>query len=202
MNRLYVVGLTGPTGAGKSTVATLFAREGVPVLDADGVARQVTAVGSPVLERLAGVFGRDILNPDGALCRKILAARAFASPQATKRLNEITHPAILSLIRDALSQLEAEGERLAVLDAPQLFESGAQALCGEVIAVLAAPETRLVRIMERDGISKAMAWERIKAQPKDEFYQKANRILRNDGDLPAFERAARQLVEEIKERRI
>lgn len=174
------LGLTGPTGAGKSTVARLLEQNGIPLVDADAIARTVTEKGSPVLSALADTFGKDILFPDGSLDRRALAAVAFSSKENTEKLNAVTHPAILARIRRALA--DAAGDAV-VLDAPLLFETGLDALCDHTVAVVADEAVRLARITARDGISEEAAKKRMAVQPDTAFYAaRADILLYNNGD--------------------
>lgn len=174
------LGLTGPTGAGKSTVARLLEQNGIPLVDADAIARTVTEKGSPVLSALADTFGKDILFPDGSLDRRALAAVAFSSKENTEKLNAVTHPAILARIRRALA--DATGDAV-VLDAPLLFETGLDALCDHTVAIVADEAVRLARITTRDGISEEAAKKRMAVQPDTAFYAaRADILLYNNGD--------------------
>lgn len=174
------LGLTGPTGAGKSTVARLLEQNGIPLVDADAIARTVTEKGSPVLSALADTFGKDILFPDGSLDRRALAAVAFSSKENTEKLNAVTHPAILARIRRALA--DATGDTV-VLDAPLLFETGLDALCDHTVAIVADEAVRLARITARDSISEEAAKKRMAVQPDTAFYAaRANILLYNNGD--------------------
>ncbi len=174
------LGLTGPTGAGKSTVARLLEQNGIPLVDADAIARTVTEKGSPVLSALADTFGKDILFPDGSLDRRALAAVAFSSKENTERLNAVSHPAILARIRRALA--DATGDAV-VLDAPLLFETGLDALCDHTVAIVADEAVRLARITARDGISEEAAKKRMAVQPDTAFYAAhADILLYNNGD--------------------
>ena len=174
------LGLTGPTGAGKTTVARLLEQNGIPLVDADAIARTVTEKGSPVLSALADTFGKDILFPDGSLDRRALAAVAFSSKENTEKLNAVTHPAILARIRRALA--DAPGDAV-VLDAPLLFETGLDALCDHTVAVVADEAVRLARITARDGISEEAAKKRMAVQPDTAFYAaRADILLYNNGD--------------------
>ena len=123
-DKLFVLGLTGPTGAGKSAVAGMLAAAGLPVLDADKSAREVVEPGSPCLAALARAFSPDILRPDGTLDRKRLAALAFQDDASAKKLSAVTHPAIIARSLARLQEWEAAGCRAAVVDAPLLYESG------------------------------------------------------------------------------
>ena len=174
------LGLTGPTGAGKSTVARLLEQNGIPLVDADAIARTVTEKGSPVLSALADTFGKDILFPDGSLDRRALAAVAFSSKENTEKLNAVTHPAILARIRRALA--DATGDAV-VLDAPLLFETGLDALCDHTVAIVADEAVRLARITARDSISEEAAKKRMAVQPDTAFYAAhADILLYNNGD--------------------
>lgn len=188
------IGLTGPTGAGKSTVASVFTQAGAYHIDADAVAR--TAVNTPAtLRALADTFGVAILRADGTLDRKALANVAFSSKQNTAKLNAITHPVILAEIR---RQLDAATGTMAVLDVPLLFESGLDALCDITVAVLAPKEIRRTRIMARDGITAHAATARMAAQPDDHFYiARATHILHNDTTAANLIQAAKTLLTDI-----
>ena len=166
-----LIGLTGPTGAGKSTVCTSLMQRGWGVVDADATARLVTQPGQPCLVELAEAFGKDILTPDGALRRAVLADRAFSSPQDTQRLNAITHPHILRLIKEKVGQLYSSGKKLVALDAPLLFEARMEGICDFVVAVTAPARVRLERILARDGISRELALSRIRAQHSAQYYR-------------------------------
>ncbi len=186
----FVVGLTGPTGSGKSSVAALFAAAGYTVLDCDKIARRVTQPGRPVLPRLAARFGADILE-DGVLNRRLLAARAFCDPAETKALNDCIFP-------DICAEMEADIGRagsFVLLDAPTLFEAGAETMCHTVVGVLADPAVRLARIMARDGMEEDVARVRMSAGKPDDYYlTRCQHILYNNGDRAALERAVQNLL--------
>lgn len=190
-----VIGLTGPTGAGKSTVCAVWAKEGCAVVDADRVAREITAL-PECLAALRAEYGEDIVNSEGALDRELLAARAFATPQKAARLNRITHPLILKEIRDRAARLSLR--QPVVLDVPLLFESGADRLCGKTAAVLAPREVRLARIVKRDGISEEQALARMSAQPEDEYYtRRADYVLNGASSPEELVQAAKTVLAQI-----
>ncbi len=200
-NTIRVIGLTGQTGAGKSTVAAVWRDAGVPIVDADKVARQVVEPPSDCLAQLIEAFSDAILNPDGTLNRRELARRAFASADATATLNRITHPAILAAIRAQLEDLADEGHPLAVLDAPTLFEAGADALCQRVVAVTAPDALRRKRIIARDALDEAAADRRMAAQRDDAFYARDGvTVLTNDTTVDALKEQAAALITEEKRR--
>lgn len=172
-----VIGLTGPTGAGKSSVAKELAALGCAVVDCDQIARQVTNSCEPCLRSLAKEFGEDILQ-NGVLDRKLLAARAFASPEKTQALNALTHPWIMKETKAQVQAALDSGKRFVVIDAPLLFEAGVDALCDEIMAVTVPFEKRLQRIMKRDGISEELARARMAAQHPESWYeQRAGKVV-------------------------
>lgn len=160
-----MIGLTGPTGAGKSTVAAAFASLGCEVIDCDRVAREIT--GSPACRRaLQNAFGGDIA-PEGRLNRVLLAERAFSDAASSQKLNEITHPLIINEVR---RRIATSDKKAVVVDAALLFESGADALCHVTVAVVAEPELRMQRIMQRDRITETQARARMHAQHSNAYY--------------------------------
>ena len=196
-----ILGLTGPTGAGKSTVAGLLAGLGFAVIDADQVAREVMEPGSPLLLELRDRFGGDILREDGSLNRKLLAARAFSSKEGSAALNAITHPAICRRAKSRMEALEAAGNSFLLFDAPLLFESGADQICDVTACVVANDESRLARIMERDGISRDEGLLRMSAQPPTSFYTgRCDYGLKNNGDAELLRTQVETLMESLRRR--
>jgi dephospho-CoA kinase len=192
-----VIGLTGPTGAGKSTVASALERLGCAIVDADRAARSITGR-ADCLARLKAVFGADIVRTDGGLNRQKLAARAFSSPENTKKLNAVTHPAIIAECERRLTRAKEKDCRAVILDAPLLFESGTQGLCDATVAVLAPDASRLKRIMARDGIGEAEARERMGAQHGGEYYRKrADYTFDGSTDWSVFDETVGALLDRI-----
>ena len=179
---MYMIGLTGGIGSGKSTVAALMRQRGFPVVDADQVARDNMEPGSPVLAAVAEEFGADLLGPDGTLDRAELARRAFASEEATQRLNAITHPAIRAESARRFAALEAAGERAAVYDMPLLVELGMDQDMDMTVVVDVNPEERVRRLVAHRGLDEADARNRIARQiPDAERCAAADVVLDNNG---------------------
>lgn len=179
---LRVFGLTGGIGSGKSTVARLLRERGVPVVDADDLARQAVAAGSEGLQQVVAAFGSDILAPDGSLDRKTLAERVFSDEIARKRLNAITHPLVRELSQQAFAALDARGVTLAAYDVPLLFEVGLDQVMRPVVVVSASESNQVARICARDGATESEARARIAAQlPLAEKVKRADHVLDNDG---------------------
>ncbi len=175
----FIIGLTGPTGAGKSSIVAIAERNGYKVVDCDKIARIAVEKESQGLLKLVKAFSKEILNEDGSLNRKKLAVKAFSTKENTELLNETIFPFIINLVKE-----EIIGESRVILDAPTLFESGINSMCHKTVAILADVNTRLARIMQRDGIDKDSALLRINAGKNDEFYkQKADYVIYNNGEL-------------------
>ncbi len=190
----FVVGLTGPTGAGKSSITEVAKNLGFKVIGCDALARVAVEKGSDGLADIVKVFGGGVLNSDGTLNRKELAALAFSLSEKTELLNQTLLPHIVKLIK---SQIDVP---LVLLDAPTLFESGADSLCNEVIVVLCDKKTRKKRIMERDGIDESAAELRIKAGKDDNFYiERSNNIVYNDCELSVLNLKIQKLLNKLLE---
>lgn len=193
---MKIIGLTGGSGAGKSTAAQALKARGAGWVDADAVYHRLCRENREMLAALQNAFG-DVLDADGALDRGRLAPIVFSSPDQLERLNQITVPHIRDASRRAFSECAAKGCPFTLYDAPTLFQSGADSLCdGGVIGVIAPRETRIARIMARDGISRARAAARIDAQPDDSFYrQRCRWIIENNTTPDEVERQCAALFE-------
>ena len=193
---MLVLGLTGQSGAGKGVFsAVALKNQGIAVLDTDKTAREVVQKGQPCLDELARCFSCEILNEDGTLNRQKLACVAFCDEEKHCQLNRITHFYIMEKIEQWVKACENKGVKCAVIDAPLLFESGADKLCDVTLGIIAPYEIRLGRIMSRDGIDEKNARIRLDSQPKDEFFvEKCTYILANDGTAQDFEEKAQQFI--------
>lgn len=167
---MLIIGLTGQTGAGKSTVSEILEKYGCYHIDADKVAHDILENNKEVQEKLKERFGEDIIDKDGKIDRKILAARAFADKDSTLALNAITHPAVNNEIQNIILKQKEYGTKAVIIDAIALFESGEAKLCDYTVAVTAPREIRLERIIARDKISVFRANERINAQKDESFF--------------------------------
>ena len=194
---MKIFGLTGKTGAGKSTVASKLEAMGFYVIDGDLIARNITQKGKPALKELAKEFGCDIITEDGSLDRKKLSSRAFKDKESTARLNDITHPIIKDEFIKELQKAEIEGYKASVIDAAALLESSCKDLCEKIIVVTAPEEIRLQRILSRDNITEEQALTRMRAQFPDEYYnEKADILIRN---YPPFEEDTDSILKELQE---
>ncbi len=195
---MIVIGITGPTGAGKTTVLNVLRELGGAVADCDGVYHELLSTSVPMREELAARFGPEIFDENGDLRRKELGAIVFGDPDALADLNAITHRHIVSELERRIAQAEGEGRPAIALDAVALLESGAGTLCGTTIAVTAPEELRVRRIMAREGIGEDYARARVKAQkPSAWFEERCAHTLRNDGEKASLEEQARELFKSI-----
>jgi dephospho-CoA kinase len=178
------IGLTGPIGCGKSTVAGwLGERPGVVVIDADAVARDVVAPGEPVLEAVRARFGSDLIRPDGWLDRAALGRIVFADPTALRDLEAIVHPAVRPRILAAIAGAEADGAEAVVIEAIKLVEGGLAEQCDEVWLVTCDPAEQRTRLVAR-GTTQDDADDRIAAQGDlaERARARAIRVLDTSGD--------------------
>lgn len=189
-----MIGLTGPTGAGKSLAASEAEKFGLTVIDCDKTARKATEKGTEGLKALTDVFGKGILNSDGTLNRRELAKTAFATEEKTELLNKTLLPHIVTLV-----EKQAEGRNVLV-DAPTLFQSGLDRRCFKTVAVLADDETRIKRIMRRDGITLNEARLRLGAGKTDGFFKdRADYVIYNNGNESEFKKRFCNILKEITE---
>lgn len=177
---MLIIGLTGQTGAGKSTVSEILKKYGCYHIDADKIAHEVLDNDEDVKNNLAETFGKDVICEDGKVNRAVLAKYAFADRESTLCLNAITHPAVNRKIQSIISKQSEYGAKAVIIDAIALFESGEAKLCDFTVAVTAPREIRLERIIARDKISVSRAEERINAQKDEKFFSvNADYIINN-----------------------
>lgn len=187
-----IIGLTGPTGSGKSSACVSAKELGFKTVDCDKLARVAVNKGTEGLKAVCNAFGDDILNPDGTLNRKALAKKAFVSDEKTELLNKTLLPYIVVLMEKEIDT------NLVLLDAPTLYESGTDSMCDAVIAVLADEKIRLKRITTRDNIDEETACLRISAGKSDKFYiEKTPYIIYNNGNEADFKSEFKAIINKI-----
>lgn len=184
---MLTIGLTGPTGAGKTTVLDALADLGCVRVDCDALYHQLLAASPALTGELTDRFGRSILNRQGQVDTKALAPVVFGDPQALADLNAIAHRHVLRACQERVQATKAAGAKGVVLDAIALLESGLGALCDVTVAVTAPAETRLARIMARDGLTAQQARQRMAAQKPSEYYvNHCDHVIVND-DSKSFQ---------------
>lgn len=182
-----VVGLTGGIAAGKSTVARHFEALGVPVVDADKLAREAVAKGSQGLAEIVAAFGADVLLADGELDRKALGARVFADAGLRARLNAITHPRIAQLGAQQIAEHERRGAPYVLYEAALIVENGLHRGLPALVVVAVDPAVQLARLVTRDGLSASEAEARIAAQmPLAKKIEVADFVIDNSGEPEAL----------------
>jgi dephospho-CoA kinase len=192
-----VFGLTGGLGSGKSSVAAHYRRRGLPVIDADALARAVVEPGSPALGEITREFGADLLR-DGALDREKLAQLVFADSEARLRLEAVTHPRIQARRDELLRELEAAGEPLVCYEVPLLFEKGLDAGLRPIVVVSVPEPLQIERAQRRDQATEAMVRARLGAQlPLAEKAARADHVIDNAGPLAATLAAADEVLRRI-----
>lgn len=175
MCKFLILGLTGPTGAGKTTVGKIFEEFGYALIESDRLAREAVSK-KQCIKQILKAFGDDILT-DGVLNRALLAKRAFSSDEAAQKLNDITHPVILRMIKEKIDEFKVS-YKAVIIDAPLLYEASLDLWCDKVVAVTADDEIRLKRIMKRDSIDEEAARLRMNRQKSNEFYaQRADYVI-------------------------
>ncbi len=178
------IGLTGGIGSGKSAVADCFSSLGIEVIDADAVAREVVAPGSPVLAEIAAAFGQQYLDREGQLDRPRLRAHVFKDPQARKRLEAILHPRIRTVMEE---RAERARGLYCVLVIPLLLETGQGDLVDRVLVVDTPLETQYARVAARDGLDREQIDAILAAQlGRSERLAQADDVISNDTDLDAL----------------
>lgn len=192
-----VFGITGGSGAGKSSVSEIFRQNGVYVIDADKTARAVVEPGTDGLKELCEYFGEKILDENGSLKRRELADIVFRDKKKLGILNSITHKYIY---REIKSELELKKPKIAAIDAAVLIGSEIEEICAFIISVIADENIRRRRIMERDAISEQSAQNRINAQPPSRFYISHSKyIIHNNGTQKELEKETLDVLGKIKE---
>lgn len=196
---MRIVGLTGGIGSGKSTVAAMLRDRGAVIIDADALAKEVVAPGSPGLAEVLAHFGEGLRLPDGNLDRKALGARVFQDPQALSALNRIIHPRVALGFQEKAEAARAQGAKVCVYDVPLLYENGLDRGLPEVIVVSVSPAVQRARVAARDGLPGEQIEQRIRAQwPLADKVQRATWVIDNDGDRAETEAQVTRLWAELE----
>jgi dephospho-CoA kinase len=195
--RIRVFGLTGGLASGKSTVAARFAARGLPVIDADALAREVVGPGSPGLAEIVARFGAEVTR-DAVLDRKRLAEVVFSSPDELARLEAIIHPRVQALRDARVAELQARGEPLACYEVPLLYEKGLDHALRPIIAVSVPESVQIARARLRDSSTEAQVRARLSAQlPLGEKARRADYVIDNGGSLESTVRAADAVLDGV-----
>jgi dephospho-CoA kinase len=194
----HVFGLTGGIGSGKSTVAARFRERGLPVVDADLLAREAVEPATTGLGEIVREFGEGVLDPSGGLDRKRLAAIVFGDEAARRKLNAITHPRVRDLALARFAELDRAGEPLVCYEVPLLIESGLAEVLRPLVVVSVPEEVQVARTRARDGASEQEAIARVRAQmPLADKVALADHVIDNNGSLESSRARADEVLDAI-----
>lgn len=189
-----IIGVYGPSGTGKTTFCKRLSELSCIVIDADAVAREVMEKGSPLLKKLSGAFGEDILLPDGSLNRKKLGEIVFTDKNMLKRLNRISWPEINRIIKEKALGID---EGIVVIDCAMLNRVSVKEICDELVFIQTSEKVLADRISKREGIEEALAESRVKLQLRD-FPSVHKRIIENDSGIDDLIKKAEDFYKELK----
>ncbi|XP_009986958.1 PREDICTED: bifunctional coenzyme A synthase, partial [Tauraco erythrolophus] len=163
-SRPYVIGLTGGTGSGKTSIAKLLGHLGAFLIDADKLSHAVYAPGGPAYGQVVAAFGTEIVDEDGTINRKVLGAKVFGNQEQLKSLTDIVWPEVARMVKEQIEEADAQGKAVCVLDAAVLLEAGWQDMVHEVWTAIIPEEEAVRRIVARDGLSEEAARGRLQSQ--------------------------------------
>lgn len=191
-----VIGITGSSGAGKSTICNILKKEcKVKIINADKIAKKLSRKGTRYISDIIKKFGRDIVDEEGELRRKRLAEIIYTDPVKREELNSCTFKYIKKEIEKQVKK-EEDTENTVIIDAPLLFECDLNGLCDFIIGVIANRDLKIERIVARDNIDYENAEKRLDAQASDEFYiEKCNEIIENNNDMLSVEKKVEQIID-------
>lgn len=193
------IGLTGGIGTGKSTVTRILRQQGIPVVDADELAREVVKSGTQAHQDVIVAFGATAVSADGQLNRKEIGRQVFSDKSKLATLEKIIHPKVRELCALRKSELAAQGFSLAFYDVPLLFEKKMEDMFDQIVVVTCDPSVQKDRLMKRDGFSEEEAIKRISAQlPLEHKVKAAHFTIENNGSISDLERKVSELVSKLK----
>ena len=195
---MKIIGVTGPSGSGKTLFGEYFSRLGIPVINADEVYHSLLVPPSECLDAIKSAFGESVISSNGGLDRTALSSIVFNDKSKLALLNQTVLGIVIKEIRRQAAQIEKQNNRVLIIDAPTLIESGLYNDCDTIVSVISAKEMRIKRISERDGIDVSKAKERVEAQQPDAFYINASHVvLENNGSEEEFTQKLSRLAKEI-----
>ena len=198
VNNVYVVGITGGIGCGKSMAAAYLAELGAIHIDADGISHALTARDGAALGEIRRIFGDSVFSEDGTLNRRALGDLIFSDPAAKRALEGVIHPLVQRIAMDKIEESGKNGARVAVLNVPLLFETGMDVLCDETWTLTAPADVQLARVMERDGLTREQAISRIESQmAMEDRNARATRVINSDRPIEKTQSELNQLYQQL-----
>lgn len=196
---MITIGITGGIGTGKSTVSEYLQEKGYRIIDCDAISRGITKAGSPALEELRQAFGDGIFRENGELDRKKTAAVVFSDPEKKAKLERIVTDRVFDELERSIRRAKDDGLPAVFLDAPILFETGADRLCDRVWLVTAEEDLRIRRVASRDGMTAEEVRRRIRSQmPEEEKKKRSDSVLDNSGSVRDLQAQIDELLRKIK----
>ena len=195
---MKILGLTGPSGAGKTLFSFFLCAKGYPCINADELYHSMLNPPSKMLDAIRREFGDSFFNDNGELDRKELGKFVFSKKENLELLNATVLPLVIEKMQEIAKDYQKNGAKILVIDAPTLFEAGYDKSCNMTVSILAPANIRIGRISERDEISYDDALLRTKAQKDDSFYyERSDRVIVNDSNEEALKKKAEDLIEEL-----
>ena len=195
---MKILGLTGPSGAGKTLFSFFLCSKGYPCVNADELYHSMLNPPSTLLDAIKEEFGEEYFNENGELDRKALGKLVFSDKASLERLNATVLPRVIEKMQSIAKDYRANGAKLLVIDAPTLFEAGYDKSCDMTVSILAPASLRIERISERDEISISDALLRTQAQKDDSFYyERSDLVIVNDSDEETLKKKAEALIKEL-----
>ena len=195
--KVKIIGLTGMSGAGKSTACKVFKSEGFAIIDCDLICRKIVEKGKPCLLEISEVFGDSVLNEDGSLDRAETGRIIFSDDEKRDLLNGIMYPYVSYIVIKTIIGID---NGYVVLDAPTLFESGIDSICDSIVSIVADREVLLSRIEDRDSISREQAENRLASQHDNGYFsERSDHVIANNGSSEEFFCNIVKTIKKIKE---
>ncbi|MBE6576546.1 MAG: dephospho-CoA kinase [Ruminococcaceae bacterium] len=195
---MRIIGVTGPTGSGKTVLTEYFSGLGIPTIDADALYHSMLVPPSRCLDAIRDAFGEQVIAADGSLDRTVLSEIVFSDAEKLKLLNKTVLKMVIERTREIIAELEVQGNTCVMVDAPTLIEAEFDKECDAVVVVIAPKEDRILRISERDGIDECHARDRVMAQKPDEFYTDvADYVIINDKGEQEYSSEIRRLASKL-----
>ncbi len=196
---MLVVGLTGGIASGKSVVSKTLKEFGLPIIDADLIAREIVRPNEVSYKNIVDHFGKGILNPDQTINRRKMAKIVFGDAKERERLNSILHPRIVEKIKRRIEDFKKREEKIVILDAALLVEAGELSLADKLIVVNTRPKIQIKRLVQRDHLTKKEARERIATQmPLSEKVKLADYVIDNSGSVTKTVKRTKELYHKLQ----